>query len=331
MAHAIDTTTGKAAVFVTGAAAWHRLGKVVAQAQTSAEAISLAGLDWIVKQYPAVAQLNDGTNINPDRTFNLRPTDRVANVRMDTLAVLGVVGKGYHVFQNAAAFDFMDAIVSEKLAMYETAGAIFGGRRVWLMARIPQELRVAGTDDVTLPYVLLTNSHDGSTALRMIPTSVRVVCQNTLNLALRRAGTAGLTIRHCESLAARVEDARANLGIITKRVSAFQAELDALAAVSLKETEVADYFRGVFKMRPPLKKAAAHTDGASLLESLLGRAVQQSEVMADLLEGHREQTARKAANDARLLEQLLSNYHNDTNSLPGVEGTVWAAYNAVSE
>ncbi len=103
---------------------------------------------------------------------------RVANVRSDTHSVLGVVGKTYRVFQNVEAFDFMDTLVGEKLAMYETAGALRQGKRIWMLARIPKEYRVG--DDVVQPYVLLSNAHDGTQALRMIPTTVRGVAIGVL-------------------------------------------------------------------------------------------------------------------------------------------------------
>src|SRR3712207_1989625 len=99
MAHEIDTTTGAAAVFVTGTPAWHRLGKVIENAATSTEAVKLAGLDWTVEQWPLAAT-------DPTGDHTVHPRDHVANVRTDTHAVLGVVGRGYHVFQNAEAFDF---------------------------------------------------------------------------------------------------------------------------------------------------------------------------------------------------------------------------------
>jgi len=141
-----------------------------------------------------------------------------------------VVSTGYRAFQNREAFDFMDQLVGEQLAMFETAGSLKGGRRVWMLAKLPNELRIAG-DDVVKPYVLLTNGHDGTAALRMIPTTVRVVCQNTLNLALGRAGsTEGLSIFHFENLDARVADARRKLGIVAKRVDLFAEEAQILAA-----------------------------------------------------------------------------------------------------
>jgi phage/plasmid-like protein (TIGR03299 family) len=235
MAHELDFSRGRAACMVTGEAAWHRLGVVIEKAATSEEAIKLAELDFPVDQCEMFASQKEGGSV--------WVPDAVANVRRDTGAVLGVVGRRYRVFQNAEAFDFMDSLVGEKLAMYETAGALKGGRRVWMMARIPKEYRVG--DDVVHPYVLLTNSHDGSQALRMIPTTVRVVCQNTLNLALSRA-SGGLRIMHTQSLKARVADARRNLGIIMQRHDRFGEEMKALAAKPLASGEAEQYFRKLF-------------------------------------------------------------------------------------
>src|SRR5262249_19018184 len=258
--------------------------------------------------------------------------ERVANVRSDTGAVLGVVGNDYRILQNREAFAFMDDLVGEKLAMFETAGSLREGRRVWMMARIPKELRPAGTQDTIQPYVLLANSHDGSMSVRMIPTTVRVVCQNTLHLALSRAGTSGLRIGHYENLHDRIDEARQKLGIVLKRFDRFQQELDALAKVSLTETQVTDYFPSVFKLSTPRPTAQpVATDGAALLDNILeGKAAHQA-LAEELIQADREHSDRKAKADARLLEQLLANFDDRTNTLPGVRGTAWAAFNAVSE
>lgn len=236
MAHEIDQTTGRAAVFTAGAAPWHRLGVNVAEAQTSDQAIELAGLNWEVEQWPLSATNGEETRV--------ACTEQVANVRTDTHAVLGVVGKSYRVFQNRQAFDFMDALVGERLAMFETAGSLKGGRQVWMLAKIPAELRVSETDLIT-PYALLSNSHDGSRALRIIPTAVRVVCQNTLTLALGRGASEGVVVRHCESLTERVAEARRALSIVTERLKGHEAEAQQLHGRQVSVIEVNEYFRKV--------------------------------------------------------------------------------------
>src|SRR5262249_22584665 len=110
MAHEIDITTGTAAVFVTGTPAWHRLGRVIAEAATSAEAIRLAGLDWEIEQWPLLA-CGPTTTEEPAGRYAPCP-GTVANVRTDTGAVLGVVSRDYRVFQNREAFAFMDDLLA---------------------------------------------------------------------------------------------------------------------------------------------------------------------------------------------------------------------------
>jgi phage/plasmid-like protein (TIGR03299 family) len=279
MAHEIDTTTGAAAVFVTGQPAWHRLGTVVAEAQTSREAIKLARLDWMVEQWPLTAR-KDGVERDVP--------GRVANVRADTGAVLGVVSTGYKVYQNADCFDFLDGIVREKLAMHETAGAIRGGRVVWMLARLPRTLLAAPGDEIN-PYLLAVNGHDGSRALRLIPTTVRVVCSNTLHIALGRAGAAeGLTIHHQGGLDRRVAEARERLGVVTRAVDEFGEQVKVLARRQMTQGELTAFFTGLVR-------------------------------------------GRSEAQQRHLLGRFAANFDNATNTLPGVMGSAWAAYNAVSE
>lgn len=284
MPHEIDTTTGRAAAMFVGTPAWHGLGTVIEKAATSRDAIKLAGLDWTVEQWPLHAT-------DPDSWNTVNAADHLANVRTDTKSVLGVVGKGYHVFQNREAFDFFDSIVGDKLAMYETAGSLKGGRRVWMLASIPKEYR-AGRDDLIKPYVLLVNSHDGSTALRMIPTTIRVVCQNTLNLALSHAGSEGIAIRHRPSLDDRVREARQKLGVIAARFDQFDDELHAMLNTAMTGSRLNDYFDDLLP--------SAGTD-------------------------------RQEKSRVETLAAFNGNFENETNTLPGVRGTAWAAYNAVSE
>lgn len=322
MSHEIDVSTGKAGLFVTGEPAWHRLGTVIKSAATSAEAIGLAGLDWQVEQWPVSADGPGGQRI--------ACPGRLANVRSDTHAVLGVVGKQYRVFQNAEAFDFMDAIVGEKLAMYETAGSLKGGRRVWMLARIPKEYRVG--EDLVEPYVLLTNAHDGTQSLRMLPTTVRVVCQNTLNLALR--GTSGgLCIPHWPKLESRVREARQKLGIIGSRLDDFGQEMQALCDRKLGAAEVRDYFRGLFptETREEAKPKPQARDCGALLDSMLVQQDEQREVVGDLLAGHYAATRRQAKHNRQVLECVLENFDNQRNTLPGIKHSAWAAYSAVGE
>ena len=151
---------------------WHGLGTEVSEAPASLDALVYAGLDWRVEQKEVYTE--DGTPI-PGYKVNVRSTDHAA---------LGIVSDRYKVVQNEAAFQFTDDLLGEGVT-YETAGALQGGRKVWLLARMPQRYVIAG-DEIT-PYMVFMNSHDGSSGVKVAMTPIRVVCQNTLNLALDSA------------------------------------------------------------------------------------------------------------------------------------------------
>jgi phage/plasmid-like protein (TIGR03299 family) len=287
MAHEIDTTTGKAAVFTAGTPPWHGLGRNVAEAVSSQQAIELAGLDWQVVQWHVSAT-------SPDGWGSVAAKDHVANVRADTKAVLGIVGKKYRPFQNAEAFQFADAVVGEGLARYETAGALRGGKRVWMLLKLPDQIK-AGRGDAIQPYLMIYNTFDASSCLRALLTSIRVVCQNTLNLALGAGRGEGVTIRHRGDLQARVGEARTTLGLVHDRLQRFSGEVEMLRSVPMTSGRLDRYFDGLLP---------AVSENAS---------------------------AREKNNRLRALESLHTNFTNERNALPGMAGSLWAALNAATE
>ena len=326
MAHLIDVSTGRAAYAGVGKA-WHGLGIDVSAAMTSADALRLGGQDWHVSERPIQAVMADGST-------QLIST-RKALIRDDTSRVLGIVGAGYQPFQNAEAYEFMDAIVGEGLAIWESVGAIKEGRVCFMLAKLPRDIRV-GSDDVIKPYTLLVNSFDGSNAFKCFDTSVRVVCNNTLTAAMGRSGKSrdcieGISIRHTGSLKDRVKAARTKLGIITKRFESFEQQTQAMAGRSLDYRESLGYFKALY----PTEVCPAHqpiaADGAGLLQMMLEGNQEQAPVVAELLAGHYAETERQAKSNREALDLILGNYDNSRNRLPGIEHTAWSAYNAVSE
>ena len=174
---------------------WHGLGRIVMDAPASREALELAGLDWQVES----RNIYSGTGaMIPGYRANVRSTDD---------AVLGVVSDRYRIVQNEEAFQFTDDLLGEGVT-YETAGSLQGGKKVWMLAKLPEKYIIAG-DEVT-PYLVFFNSHDGSSGVKVAMTPVRVVCQNTLNLALGNAKRIW-TARHTENVLLRVQDARETL------------------------------------------------------------------------------------------------------------------------
>lgn len=159
-------------MFYTREKPWHGLGTRVDEAQISKDALRLSGLDWKVEQEPIYTE--EGVQIAGYQA-NIRDTDRKA---------LGVVTDRYKVVQNTEAFSFTDALLGEGVR-YETAGSLQGGRKVWLLAKLPHEQIIAG--DRISPYLVFSNTHDGSGAVRVAITPIRVVCSNTLNLVFQTA------------------------------------------------------------------------------------------------------------------------------------------------
>ena len=155
-------------MFYTREKPWHGLGVQVQEAPTSEKALWLAGLDWKVLQKDI---FTEGRVRVPGYRANVRDTDG---------QVLGVVTDRYKVIQNEEAFAFTDALLG-KGVRYETAGSLQDGRKVWLLARLPSEYIISG--EQISPYLVFSNTHDGSGAVRVAVTPVRVVCNNTLNLA----------------------------------------------------------------------------------------------------------------------------------------------------
>jgi phage/plasmid-like protein (TIGR03299 family) len=158
-----------------------------------------------------------------------------ATVRQDTRTVLGIVGDRYRIYlQNAEAFQFVDQLLGSSLH-FETAGSLNGGRRVWVLATLPDHVTVGGGP--VRPFVLLMNSHDGSTAVIAATTPVRVICQNTLNWGLAQARQR-FSIRHTEQISRRVHQARRVLDLSIDYYQQFKTIGDQLASQRCSERQL---------------------------------------------------------------------------------------------
>lgn len=288
MAHEIDfTTQAQGSAMFAYQPAWHGFGTVVSEAQTSADALRIAGLDWTVA-------LTDLAAIMPDGSHQPIDTHR-ATMRTDTGKALGAVGLRYQPLQNRDAFAWMDEVMGEKLAIWHTCGSLRGGKDVWMLAKLPGNLEVCDRD-VLDKYVLITNNHAGTGAVRLFPTSVRVVCANTLRLAISEVDSnksdaglpLGLKLFHTAgSLGKRVQKAKELLGVIGKSHDEFAQAARSMLAKSLNTQQVSDYFGG-------------------------------------LVEG------RSDKNRSKVLTQLWNRFALPTNE-GSFKSNVWTAYNAASE
>ena len=202
---------------------WHGLGTAVSECPTSAEAIKLAGLDWDVVQQPIYTGIDDNKVGIPNYKANVRSTDN---------KVLGIVTDRYKPVQNRQAFDFTDSLIGEG-CVYETAGSLCGGKRVFLLAKMPEKKILEESFD---PYICFTNTHDGSGSIKAIMTPVRVVCQNTLSLALSNATRAWST-RHLGNMESKLAEAKYTLKMANDYMDKFAVVADQLANTTITEEQ----------------------------------------------------------------------------------------------
>jgi phage/plasmid-like protein (TIGR03299 family) len=243
MAHNLNFNerTGRYSFFSVQEKAWHGLGQIVADYPTSAEAIKHAGLDYEVIKSPLYT--NASNIIDPTDSLEIRDNDvnvpnYFATIRTDNNAVLGVVGKEYHIVQNSEAFSFFDAIVGGTDGiLYETAGALGNGERIFITAKLPDYIRVGNGDDVTEKYIFLTTSHDGSGSITAAFTPVRIVCQNTLNASLRNMSNV-VRIRHTSGAKQRLENAHKVMGLANEFSNQLEDIFNNWAKVKVADNEV---------------------------------------------------------------------------------------------
>ena len=217
-------------MFYTREKPWHGLGVEVKAAPTSRDALIIAGLDWQVVQKPIMTE--EGQVIDGYKA-NVRDTDQ---------RVLGVVSNRYKVVQNEEAFAFTDALLGEGVT-YETAGSLADGKRTWMLAVLPDKYIIAG-DEIT-PYLVFMNSHDGSGAIKAAMTPVRVVCQNTLNLALSTAKRCWST-NHTGDISGKMEDARNTLQLANNYMVELGRGIEQLQRKKLTDKQIMEYIEQFF-------------------------------------------------------------------------------------
>lgn len=214
-------------MFYVREAPWHGLGTKVEEALTSKEALIASGLNWKVEQKEIFTE--DGVTVQ----------GYYANVRNTDYKVLGVVTNRYQIVQNSEAFAFTDSLI-ENGVKYETAGALKDGKKTWILARLPETYRMV--DDKVVPYIVFSNSHDGAGAIKVAMTPVRVVCQNTLNLALNTASRIWST-NHTGDIDSKMDDAKMTLFMAKSYMSELTKEAKRLNARKVLDDEVEEYIK----------------------------------------------------------------------------------------
>ena len=198
----------------------------------SAEALRLAGLDWNVVQEPIYTGFKEQVE---GYKANVRDTDR---------KVLGVVSDRYKVVQNVDAFSFTDELLG-KGVRYETAGSLQDGRKVWLLARLPREYIIAG--ERISPYLVFSNTHDGSGSVKVAVTPVRVVCNNTLNLALNTARRS-FSIIHTGNIQDKIQEAKDTLFMAEEYMDCLGVEFEQLRRQKITDQQIKEYIEILLPM-----------------------------------------------------------------------------------
>ena len=208
---------------------WHGLGTIVEDAPTSKDAIVLAGLNWNVVGQPIYDQFG---NEIPGYKANVRDSDN---------SVLGIVTNKYKVIQNLEAFSFTDSLINEDVH-YEAAGSLRKGKTIWLLAKMPERKIL---DDKFDPYVCFTNSHDGTGAIKVCCTPIRVVCMNTLNLALSRAKRTWST-KHMGDLNSKLIEARHTLGLANDYMDELAKQAEVLSEVKVSDITLEGILNSIY-------------------------------------------------------------------------------------
>lgn len=304
MAHNIAKTNGQDAFVSVKEIAWHKLGKVVDKKMTSAECIKLAGLDYEVGLIQSYGKISED---------NYSPIPGIfATTRLDTNEIFGVVGNRYTVVQNIEAFSFFDAIVGEGAAIYETAGALGKGERIFITAKLPDDIMV-GKDCINL-YLFMTNAHDGSGAVICAFTPVRIVCANTLQMALRQMRKS-ISIRHTAGVGQRLKDAHKLMAITARNAQIMEKSLNEMSKVRITDAELRRFIE--IAMMPP-KEEITKEDFSTRFTNIVDEVLQYAASHPSQLTRETKGTLYGALNAVTGYFQNVKDYKSDEKKLSSI-------------
>jgi phage/plasmid-like protein (TIGR03299 family) len=270
-----------------GEVPWHQLGTPVPQDVTAKEMICAAGMDWHVDLQPA----RGATTINKKGEYSRYEVTRKAREGFkEEDVLLGLVSRRYQPLQNVEAFEFFDPIVGDHKAYFETAGVLGQGERIWVMARMPEAMEIVKGDDC-FNYLLLSNTHSGDGSVIVKFTSVRVVCQNTLMMAMED-GQKAYRVRHSKKMQFKLDELASFLSITQKVFQNAKDTFQMLAKVEMTQERLDEYLESVFPRTTAQKKKRERPARWTYLQEIF-------EATPDL-------------------------------QIPHVQGTMWAAYNAIT-
>lgn len=222
---------------------WHGLGTITDDVLTAADAIAEAGLNWTVSKRPVYFP-------TADKKSKIKVPDQYAIVRDSDDRYLGRVGKVYNPLQNVDAFGFIDNLVDSGEAKYETAGSLRGGRTIFLTMKVGEDLLVAGEDRHEL-YIMLRNTHDGSSKVGVFLTPIRAVCMNTVTMGIASAQQRW-EVAHTSKLEGRLQEARETLQLTQAYAEEFVKMGDALVNTKVTDAELRSILETAIPARPTI-------------------------------------------------------------------------------
>jgi phage/plasmid-like protein (TIGR03299 family) len=268
-------------MFYVGETPWHGLGQKLDNPPSVREAIVQAGLDW-------------GVGLKDLFTRDGQEVPARATVRESDGSILGVVGPRYVPTQNVDAFDWFSPFIESGEAAFHTAGSLQEGQKIWILAQINRDNSEIVRGDEISKFVMLSNSHDGTTAIRVGFTPIRIVCANTLAMAHNSKASKLIRIRHTQSSVINMEKVRDIMNVVNSEFEATADKYRFLASRNFNYTDVKKY-----------------------VKIILG--------VADTEDSEIKTRTRNT------MDKIFDMIENDRQSLPGVRGTWWAAYNGVNE
>ena len=272
-----------------GATPWHGLGSQLSPKQPLEIWQREAGMDWQIQESPVHFKADAIGHLGSIHSF---PEQKVL-YRSDSKAPLSVVSQRYQVVQPRAVLEFYRDLTERSGYELETAGVLKGGRKLWALARTGQSTALKG-NDVVNGYLLLATSCDGTLATTATPTTIRVVCNNTLTIAVNGASQA-IKVPHSTRFDPRA--VKQQLGITVSQWDDFMYRMRTLAARPVKTHEAKDYLRSV---------------------------------LCEVQPGKPE---RSGLSNERALAKVLSLYegHGRGAELEAAQGTAWGLLNAITE
>lgn len=292
--------------------------KVINSVDNIADGIVLAGQNWEVSKEQLYTK--DG-----------KAVDSYALIRSDNNEVLGAgVGAYYTPLQNKEAFAWFQPFLDAKQVSLETAGALHGGQKVWILAKLARNNEEIIPGDEIEKYLMLSNSHDGTTAVRVGFTPIRVVCANTLAAAHGDLTSKLIRIKHHRGVVSALDAIKETVDAIDGEFKATAEQYRALAHKEINSRDLEEYVKTVFEMEPKEGKAELSTRSQNILNEILESHNQRLTIGAQLVQANQEHEQVSQQLESNLLEQVVDNFENKKNE--GIAGTtLWSAYNAVTE